>query len=133
MECLKWDHIKRLITITNDYIKRLSLYLSLYSINKSFNSFWVFFVECRTFCPWCWGFTVPNRSKRPSLIFSGCCLPLLLELSLWICRERKPIKSNLIYSLSEMVLNRNQHCGSTLIQLTLRVLEVEKMYKRRKY
>ena len=24
---LKWDHIKRLITLTSDYIKRLSLYI----------------------------------------------------------------------------------------------------------
>jgi hypothetical protein len=30
---LKCDHIKRLITVTSDYIKRLSLYLSLYNFD----------------------------------------------------------------------------------------------------
>ena len=35
---LKCDHIKRLITLTGDYIKRLSLYIAICSITGAGNS-----------------------------------------------------------------------------------------------
>ncbi len=89
---VKCDHIKRLITITSDYIKLLSLNITIcFSIFLIFRSFWLFKVSHFVINPFSTFFdlfefnrSISDNIKRLSLDITRCFLIFLMFRSFLI-------------------------------------------------